>query len=1103
MVASHARPPRLTARRILATALPLVAAALAATVTTSRAAPPLHLTEDFTTTTHRDATATDAVWDTTAARVDLPPFEVTALSQTLPWAGHAVDAFVDGSYVHLAAHTNGVYRIDVSDPGAPVIRGHFDTAGITRGVVGYGGRVTFTADDVEGVYAFEWTSSGTVTGWTQYDTPGHAYGLALHGTSLFVADDDGGVLRLDVSNPLAPRLLASASGPRARRVCVAGNRLYVASTDQNLWIYDVSDTSAMLPIAMTNVGVQLRDVVVQGRYAFLAAYTSGLLVYDVSDPTMPVPVGSLASLDLTIDVDVDGTMLLMTDYRQGYRVIDVSDPTAPLERARSAAGGYAYTASWWGDKAVSTNWSSGLHVDHARAAFVGGESTLGAPTRAEAAVVVGNVAFVTGDKTMFAYDLSSPLGSPSSQVVAGLGWGEYFGRAMVASGNDLIVGVGGATSRAILRYDASDPYAPVRHATTSGLSAGGDSVEAMALHGSLLAVSSYRGSVSWGPHDRVGLVDVSTPDAPVERAAWKPSTGSPWGVPTSFAFDADRLWIGVDEGPGALVWILDVANPAAPVARGWFAPAGNTVTDLAVVDDHLFVAAGRGGLRVYDVSDPNAPVETFAEAPAWESTRGLAVSGDRLFVALDGQDADADGTVWAYDILRPGSPARLVTGALAIAQRPRILPAGPKVFAVGHRPYGGGNAGSAAAIPVHHTRRDAPARAQSLPLTSGSGTIAAVRFEWTGGGSVAPQASTDGGTTWVDGPFGSWIFPTGDARLTWRLDLLPLVYTDSYVSSLTIDALWAEPDISSLSDRGHDNGRQVDIQWTGSGYDRGGSPEPIAYYLVEAQPTWNGAPWAVVDSVPAGWLLEPLYVDLVPTTADSNVTGTHWHRFRVSAFTADGTGRWTSAVDSAYSVDHQPPADPYDVSVQYNAPGGNVVSWSIPDAADNAYTIVYRDTMPVIDPATAMLVTSVGGISTSYAWTDPDHSGPGVWYGLVAVDLNGNTGSLVTPGTVTAVDDTPARPRAWALAPPAPNPFNPVVRVPYAVPHDGDRVRIAVYDVTGRRVRVLVDGPARAGHHEATWTGRDAHGLPVASGVYFCRLSAPGFTAVRKMVLAK
>ncbi|MEW6753912.1 MAG: sugar-binding protein [Candidatus Latescibacterota bacterium] len=93
-------------------------------------------------------------------------------------------------------------------------------------------------------------------------------------------------------------------------------------------------------------------------------------------------------------------------------------------------------------------------------------------------------------------------------------------------------------------------------------------------------------------------------------------------------------------------------------------------------------------------------------------------------------------------------------------------------------------------------------------------------------------------------------------------------------------------------------------------------------------------------------------------------------------------------------------------------------------------------------------------------------------------------------------------PRVLALYPNYPNPFNPQTTLRYALPEDGP-VRLAIYDLTGQRIRVLVDAPQTAGVHEAIWDGRDAAAAAVASGVYLLRLDTPLGSQVRKVTLLK
>ncbi|MEM1093217.1 MAG: T9SS type A sorting domain-containing protein [Bacteroidota bacterium] len=88
-------------------------------------------------------------------------------------------------------------------------------------------------------------------------------------------------------------------------------------------------------------------------------------------------------------------------------------------------------------------------------------------------------------------------------------------------------------------------------------------------------------------------------------------------------------------------------------------------------------------------------------------------------------------------------------------------------------------------------------------------------------------------------------------------------------------------------------------------------------------------------------------------------------------------------------------------------------------------------------------------------------------------------------------------PRTVELQPNYPNPFNPVTTIGYALPEAG-LVRLVVFDLMGREVQVLADGPRAAGRHTVTF---DASRL--SSGTYLYRLEAANTVRTGRMVLLK
>lgn len=83
-----------------------------------------------------------------------------------------------------------------------------------------------------------------------------------------------------------------------------------------------------------------------------------------------------------------------------------------------------------------------------------------------------------------------------------------------------------------------------------------------------------------------------------------------------------------------------------------------------------------------------------------------------------------------------------------------------------------------------------------------------------------------------------------------------------------------------------------------------------------------------------------------------------------------------------------------------------------------------------------------------------------------------------------------------------PNPFNPATKIKYSIPAAGSAKYVSsilkVYDVLGREVATLVNGIKAPGNYEVIFDGSN-----LSSGIYFYKLTAGGFSSVKKMMLLK
>jgi len=121
-------------------------------------------------------------------------------------------------------------------------------------------------------------------------------------------------------------------------------------------------------------------------------------------------------------------------------------------------------------------------------------------------------------------------------------------------------------------------------------------------------------------------------------------------------------------------------------------------------------------------------------------------------------------------------------------------------------------------------------------------------------------------------------------------------------------------------------------------------------------------------------------------------------------------------------------------------------------------------------------------------------------YGEYEIDPR-DAGDIQTTG-VEAGGGPGGRPSEYRLSQNYPNPFNPRTGIEYVLSRPS-HVRLEVFNLLGQWVTTLVDGPVRAGEHTVSWDATGADGAGLAGGIYFYRLQAGEFTAVKKMIYLK
>lgn len=255
--------------------------------------------------------------------------------------------------------------------------------------------------------------------------------------------------------------------------------------------------------------------------------------------------------------------------------------------------------------------------------------------------------------------------------------------------------------------------------------------------------------------------------------------------------------------------------------------------------------------------------------------------------------------------------------------------------------------------------------------------------------------------------------------------------------------------------------------------------------------------------------LDPLLVDAIAFDGDDNLYGVDFdvNLIRINVETGDTTIIGNIGVNIS--------------GLAFNPMDGTL--WGSTGAdrfleSDEIYTIDTENATP----------TLVGSTGLGGATPDLSFDAEGNLYGikgggnnqgnnLIAINTTNGAGTIIgsigfrsvsglafSPQAVSVEYDTESEsiPRTFSMSQNYPNPFNPSTTIRYQLPRE-ETVRLSVLNQLGQEIRVLVNNKRQPGDHTEIWDGKDRFGKAAASGVYFMRIKAGEFRAIRKTALLK
>jgi CSLREA domain-containing protein len=267
-----------------------------------------------------------------------------------------------------------------------------------------------------------------------------------------------------------------------------------------------------------------------------------------------------------------------------------------------------------------------------------------------------------------------------------------------------------------------------------------------------------------------------------------------------------------------------------------------------------------------------------------------------------------------------------------------------------------------------------------------------------------------------------------------------------------------------------------------------GDGNPVATIVL---PEVGGPAWTWEASTSAGWISANAAGGRTPSTLSLTLDAV-----------GQGVGSYADSVAIRLSMEGY--------TIEYNIP----VEIGVSEAAAVEYLLVTPREAELLPGETQQFGLEAfdqfrASITASVTWTASGGSIDAAGL-LTAGDKGGvfevratDTGSGVFDSaalnipSLTGLEENGELPTSWELYPVFPNPFNPVTSVLIDVPEPGE-VHVQVFDMLGRRVRVLIGGHLDRGRHRLVF---DAHDLP--SGIYVVQAAAAGFRKATTAVMLK
>jgi len=482
--------------------------------------------------------------------------------------------------------------------------------------------------------------------------------MVIVGGLAYIANERGGLVIADVSNPGDVRVLGQIDLPRdpiavdivdsyALVACSASNRLVVvdASDPTNPTI---ADDSLLLEY--------VTDLAVVGSTAYVGIGNS-IQVMDMSDPVAPV-LGRIVSTGRPNRIVAEGERLYVLDDSQVH-VLEIGDPADPEPVDIIDFGEVDLKdVAVQGDLLFAVSVSSVYVVDLSTGAVIVDGQVIDEEIQFQRIVLRGTEAYFLSEYYwdrggVYVYDIGDPAAPARIGIVP---LAEVF--AIDVTDNRIFVADGLTGINTIVPGPPAEKLS-LGPAVLSGR------YNSISVNGTLAACGS-------DSDDRFCLVDLTDPAAPRVTSEFEMLQVTDIALTDDFAYVA-QLGYGLQ--------IVDVRDPAAPELRGKVRfPGTDGFWAVAVAGNHVLVADSDLGLWVVDITDPDAPTEVDLVDLPGQPYR-IALMGDLAIVVghfpdiqvIDWSDPAAPTLVGTLDTPGQATGVAVANGLVYVADGSALL----------------------------------------------------------------------------------------------------------------------------------------------------------------------------------------------------------------------------------------------------------------------------------------------------------------------------------------------------------------------------------------------------------------------------------------------